>query len=97
MPPKTKPLPLHVSLHRIEEERRNVEKRTKLRIAKLLSEEEEIVLHHDTQSDSELLETGRHDKEWHCCLNIFCFCLSLLVLNLLFLQWLYIKVTLKQL
>jgi hypothetical protein len=94
---KTNPLLLHVSLHRIEEERRNVEKRTKLRIAKLLSEEEEIVLHHDTQSDSELLETGRHDKEWHCCLNIFCFCLSLLVLNLLFLQWLYIKVTLKQL
>jgi hypothetical protein len=63
MPPKTKPLPLHVSLHRIEEERRNVEKRTKLRIAKLLSEKEEIVLHHDTQSDSELLEIGRHDKE----------------------------------
>jgi hypothetical protein len=35
MPPKKKPLPLHVSQQRINEERRNVEKRTQLRIAQL--------------------------------------------------------------
>ena len=40
MPPKKKPLPLHVSMHRIQEERRNVEKRTKLRIAELHASEE---------------------------------------------------------
>jgi hypothetical protein len=46
MPSKKKPLPLHVSLHRIDEERRNVDKRTKLRIAQLFSEEENIVPEH---------------------------------------------------
>ena len=35
MPPKKKPLPLHVSLFRIEEERKNVVRRTRTRIAHL--------------------------------------------------------------
>jgi hypothetical protein len=35
MPPKKKPLPLHVSLYRIEEERKNVVLRTQTRLAKL--------------------------------------------------------------
>jgi hypothetical protein len=37
---------------------------------------------------------------WHCCLNAFCFCLLLVLLNLLFMQWLYYKslnLNLKQL
>jgi hypothetical protein len=100
MPPKKKPLPLHVSMHRIQEERRNVERRTKLRIAQLhASENSEI----DSESEGESeLKYGSHvDKkdrqieEWHCCLNIFCFCLTVLTFNLLFLQWLYIQVSIK--
>ena len=39
----------------------------------------------------------RQVKEWHRCLNTFCFCLTLLIFNLLFIQWLYIKVSLKEL
>ncbi len=89
-----KPLPLHVSLHRIDEERRNVDKRTKLRIAQLFSEEENIVPEHETHYDATVLETGWQAKEWNCCLNTFCFCLCLVMLNLLILQWLYIKVSL---
>ena len=97
MPPKKKPLPLHVSQHRIDVERRNVEKRTKLRIAQLFSEEANIVTQLETHYDVTVLETGWQAKEWNCCLNTFCFCLCLLMLNLLILQWLYIKVSLKQL
>ena len=92
-----KPLPLHVSLHRIDEERRNVARRTKLRIAQLFSEEANIVTKLETHYDVTVLETGWQAKEWNCCLNTFCFCLCLLMLNLLILQWLYIKVSLKQL
>ncbi len=35
LPPKEKPLPLHVSLYRIEEERQNVVRRTQTRLANL--------------------------------------------------------------
>ncbi len=35
MPPKKKPLPLHVSLYRIEDERNNMVRRTQTRLAKL--------------------------------------------------------------
>jgi hypothetical protein len=97
MPPPKKILPLDVSLHRIDEERRNVDKRTKLRIAQLFSEEENILPQHETHCDVTLLELGWQAKEWNCCLNTFCFCLCLLMLNLLILQWLYIKASLKQL
>jgi hypothetical protein len=96
MPPKKKPLPLHVSLQRIEEERNNVQKRTQRRIEELFSNERRLE-HHDTQYNLELLETDRHVKYWHFCLNVFCFCLLLLVVNLLFLQWLYITISVNQL
>ena len=94
MPPQKKPLPLHVSMHRIQEERRNVEKRTKLRIAELHANE-------NSEGESEIKYGSHVDKkdrqieEWHCCLNIFCFCLTVLTFNLLFLQWLYIQVSIK--
>ena len=29
-------------------------------------------------------------KDWHGCLNTYCFCLLLLCMNLLFCQWLYL-------
>jgi hypothetical protein len=96
MPPKRKPLPLHVSLHRIEEERRNMEKRTQLRITQLHLKENSDG-DNKTLCESDVFMKGRQVTEWHCCLNIFGFCLTLILFNLLFLQWLYIKVTLKDL
>jgi len=44
MPPKKKPLPLHVSLFRIEEERKNVVRRTRTRIAHLQASQEQLQL-----------------------------------------------------
>ncbi len=94
MPPKKKPLPLHVSMHRIQEERRNVEKQTKLRIAELYANENSEG-ESETQYGSHVDKKDRQIEEWHCCLNIFCFCLTVLTFNLLFLQWLYIQVSFK--
>ena len=77
MAPKKRPQPLHKSLRLIEEERANVVKRTQVRIAQLIAEEEANVV---------------PDYDWHCFLNTFCFCIVLVLMNLLFLQWLYYKV-----
>ena len=85
MAPKKRPQPLHKSLRLIEEERANVVKRTQIRIAQLIAEENANVV-----PDEEVNVVPETD--WHCCLNIFCFCLLLLIINLLFLQWLYYKV-----
>ncbi len=81
---KTKPLPLHVSLHRIEEERRNVAHRTNIRIAKLYSIQNSNA-DHEMQCESDTFQKDRKTEEWHCCLNGFCFCLTLVIFNLLFL------------
>ncbi len=90
MPPKKKPLPLHVNRAQIEAERANVVKRTQNRIALLRANE------NTTQHDDDPLETtnlaARHDVQTHCCLNTLCFCVLLVIINLLFLQWLYYKV-----
>jgi hypothetical protein len=50
MPPKTKPPPLHVSLHRIQEERVNLQKRTQARINALRPLTPESGNEHQTQS-----------------------------------------------
>jgi hypothetical protein len=73
---KKQPPPLHVSLHRIEQERLNVARRTQTRIAALCS--------HDTSNFRQVR------VDWHSCLNMFCFYLLLVIANLLFYQWLYI-------
>jgi hypothetical protein len=85
MAPKKRPQPLHKSLRLIEEERDNVVKRTQIRIAQLIAEENANVV-----PDEEANVVPETD--WHCCLNTFCFCMLLLIINLLFLQWLYYKV-----
>jgi hypothetical protein len=92
MPPEKKTLPLHVSLHRIQEEKKNLARRTKVRLAALLAEQnqEEDNETQYWQYPSHGVQNVRQIQDWRCCLNIFCFGLSLLILNLLFLQWLYI-------
>ncbi len=86
MPSKKNPLPLHVSRALIEAERVNVVLRTQRRIA-LLRTTQDPRDHHD---DADPITIRTVDS--HYCLNIFCFCVSLLTMNLLFLQWLYYKV-----
>jgi len=80
MPPKKNPPHLDYSLRQIADERVNVQKRTERRIAMLLEQTAKTV-------DQVLVEV----KEWHGCLNLFCFALLLLSINLLFLQWLYLN------
>ena len=62
MPPKKRPLPLHVSMHRIQEERRNVEKRTKLRIAELHASENSES-ESESEGESELKYGSHVDKK----------------------------------
>ena len=87
---KKRPLPLHVSLYRIEAERANVVLRTKNKLASLALDataRQDVIV---AQPQATTTTTNRH-----CCLNTFCFCLLLVVLNLLIMQWLYYK-TLNQ-
>jgi hypothetical protein len=75
---KKRPQPLHKS-------RANVVKRTQVRIAQLIAEEQANVV-----PDEEANVVP--DYDWHCFLNNFCFCIVLFLMNLLFLQSLYYKV-----
>jgi hypothetical protein len=89
---KKRPLPLHVSLYRIEAERVNRVLRTNTKLASLALDaaRQDVVVAQPQASTS--------TTNWHCCLNTFCFCLLLVVLNLLIMQWLYYKsLNLKQL
>jgi hypothetical protein len=89
MAPKKRPQPLHKSLRLIEEERANVVKRTQVRIAQLIAEEEANVVQDE---EDNIVPVPDYDR--HCYLNTVCcmFCMLLVVMNLLFLQWLYYKV-----
>ena len=86
MPPKTKPPPLHVSRYHIEQERRNVQLRTAARIATLLASSDPA---DDARFPLTIQQTG-------LSLNVIVlsFCSLLLTLNLVFLLWAYIEVTL---
>jgi hypothetical protein len=87
MAQKKKPLPLHVSLHRIELERNNVAQRTKARIAKSRSKPISYQDENDSEDESKVAGVERHG-----CLNAtFCFCVLLLLFTLLFLQWVHYK------
>jgi hypothetical protein len=100
MPPKKQPPPLRVSMHHIQEERRNLELRTKRRIAQLFpnenSEGEYETQNIEGEHETHVVKKEKQIEEWHCCRNIFCFCLTLLTtFYLVFLQWLYIQVPFK--
>jgi len=86
MPPKKKSPPLHVSRYHIEQERRNVQLRTAARIATLLASSDPA---DDARFPLPIQQTG-------LSLNVIVlsFCSLLLTLNLVFLLWAYIEVTL---
>jgi len=89
MAPKKKPPPLARSLQVIEEERVNVKRRTRERIALLFSVTE-TSQDKATQTEVAMREVNVEVIEWHGCLNLVCFSLWLLCINLLFFQWLYL-------
>ena len=88
MAPKKKPLPLSVSQRLIAEKRVNVAKRTTQLIAQLLSTSEESRGQENkaTQTEIPMREVLVEVVEWHGCLNLFCFALLLLCVNLLYFQ-----------
>ena len=87
---KKRPLPLHVSLGRIEAERVNLTLRTNQKLASLAldaaARNNRIVA-----ARQDLIVVVTHPQASNCCLNTICFCLLLVVFNLLFMQWLYYK------
>jgi hypothetical protein len=87
MPAKKKPRPLHVSLYHIAEERRNVQLRTQARITSLLAS--------SMPPDEASIRVPVAIQQSGLSLNVFvlCFCSLLLTLNLIFLLWAYIQIT----
>jgi hypothetical protein len=84
MAPKKRPPPLARSLKLIEAERVDLARRTRERIALLFTKT-------DNRLDLDIAATTEIPmREVHVCLNLFCFCLWLLCLNVLFFQWLYL-------
>ena len=94
---KPKPPPLTRSLDLIQEERKNVARRTRERGALLSNDSEtdqDYSVEKATQTEIPLHEALVEIHNWHTCLNAFCFCLILLCMNLLYFQWLYTATTL---
>jgi hypothetical protein len=104
-PRKKRPLPLHVSQYRINAERANVIRRTNNRVAFWTSvadqnriailaaaaQEERIALLTAAAHQDRIPLLAERDN-WICCFNTICFCVLLLLMNLLFLQWLYYQI-----
>ena len=101
-PRKKRPLPLHVSLYRINAERANVIRRTNNRVAfwTAVADQNRIALLAAAEAEDRIaiLTVAAHQDRipiqaerdnFHSCFNTFCFCVLLLLLNLLCLQWLY--------
>jgi hypothetical protein len=96
---KPKPPPLKRSLQLIQNERVNVARRTRERIALLFvdsEQEREYSVDKATQTEIPMREVHVEIKNWHTCLNAFCFCLLLLCMNLLYFQWLYTNTKLNR-
>jgi hypothetical protein len=89
MPAKKKPLPLHVSRALIQREQANVVVRTQRRIALLRANEN---LKDNDADDNDKPVTVPVNSHNHFCLTFFCFCVLLVVMNLLFLQCVYYQV-----
>jgi hypothetical protein len=89
MPRKPKPKPLWVTQAAINKEQANVAKRTQLRIAQLLAESEENRRGQvNVAAQQDRIPLMAEQENWHCCLHTLIFCVLMLLLNLLFCQWL---------
>ena len=98
-PRKKRPLPLHVSLYRINAERANVIRRTNNRVAfwTAVADQNRIALLAAAEAEDRIaiLTVAAHQDRipiqaerdnFHSCFNTICFCVLLLLLNLLCLQ-----------
>ncbi len=90
MAPRKRSPPLAYSLRLIEDERVNVQKRTQRRIGMLFPQTDKTV-DQATQTEIPMREVLVEEREWHGCLNLFCFAFLLLCINLLYFQWLYLN------
>ena len=88
---KRAPPPLHVSLHRIEEEKQKLAQRTRAKLKTLLSETNHSVLGNPSHCDIQYGDM--RSTQYHGVLITSCFCLWLVTINLLYFQWLFIKVS----
>ncbi len=88
---KHAPPPLHVSLHRIEEEKRKLAQRTKEKLDSLLTKRSQTVS--EDAQDCDIQHGDMRITPSHSMLITVCLCLWLLIINLLQFQWLYIKVS----
>jgi hypothetical protein len=89
MPRKPKPKPLWITQAAIKKEQANVAKRTQLRIAQLFAESEESIGQVNVAAQQDRISPMTSQENWHCCLHTLSFCVLMLLLNLLFCQWLY--------
>jgi hypothetical protein len=89
MPYKKKSLPLHVSRALILREQADVIRRTQRRIEQLRATENSK--NNDEEQDPVTITVHVHSPSISWLSNI-CFCVWLVCLNLLFLQWLYYDV-----
>ncbi len=80
---------VHVSRAIIAREQANVVLRTQQRIALLRANDNSK---DNDADDSKMPVTVPVPSNYHNCLSIFCFCIMLVIMNLLFLQWLYYQV-----
>jgi hypothetical protein len=88
---KPGPQPLHVSLYRIAEEKRKLQQRTKAKLDSLISKTRQSLL--DDARPCDIENEEKPVKLAHSMLITLCFCLWLLIIHLLYMQWLYIKVS----
>ena len=69
-------------------------KRTQAQIAMLYPQTDQNV-DKATQTEIRMREVLVEIEDRHCCLNTCCFCFLLVIMNLLYFQWLYMKIHLK--
>jgi hypothetical protein len=89
MPAKKKLLPHHVSRALIQREQANVILRTQRRIALLRANGN--LKDNDADDNDKPVTVPVHSHN-HFCVTFFCFCVLLVIMNLLFLQWVYYQV-----
>ncbi len=92
MPRKPKPKPLWVTQAAINNKKANVAKRAQLLIAQLLAESEESIGQVNVAAQQDRIPLMAERENWHCCLHTLSFCVLMLLLNLLFCQWLYYQI-----
>ncbi len=86
---KRRPPPLHVSQHLIEEEKRQLAQRTLAKLDSLRTPQSTRAVAGD-EAERATTYVALNNPHHQCVLTTICFCLWLVIINLLYLQWLYL-------